>query len=317
MFLRYCTHKGLKETFFRQKPYDSCTDLTDGFVFNENNLFNMETTLKQNIASPMQYHRIVSPEEWLTARKELLKREKELTRLYDQLRAERSELPWTEVTKQYVFEGPNGKETLADLFDGRSQLIVQHFMMGPGWKEGCVGCSFGADHANAALVHLHHHDVTYVAVSRAPIKEIEAFKKRMGWNFKWVSSYNNDFNFDFHVSFRPEDVVNGEVYYNYGMQPHMIDELSGDSVFYKDEDGNIFHTYSAYARGGEIKLTTYMLLDLTPKGRNETGPNLSLADWVRHHDKYDAGGYVNETGRYVAETNNTGSCCAEGHHHEN
>src|SRR5215471_1154567 len=139
----------------------------------------METTLKQSTASSTLHHRVVSPEEWLTARKQLLKREKELTRLYDQLRAERSELPWTEVTEQYIFEGPNGKETLADLFDGRSQLIVQHFMMGPDWKEGCVGCSFGADHANATLVHLHHHDVTYVAVSRAPIQEIEAFKKRM------------------------------------------------------------------------------------------------------------------------------------------
>ena len=222
-----------------------------------------------------------------------------------------------EVNKTYVFDGPNGKETFADLFDGRSQLLIQHFMMGPGWKEGCVGCSFGADHAEAALVHLYNHDVTYVAVSRAPLTEIEAFKKRMGWTFKWVSSYESDFNFDFHVSFRQQDIVNGEVYYNYDMQPYLSEESSGNSAFYKDEEGKIFQAYSAYARGGEPGITTYMLLDLMPKGRNETGPGFNLTDWVRHHDKYNAGGYVAETGRYVAAEKNNSCCHGEEHSHEN
>lgn len=283
--------------------------------FYQTNTTIMETAMKDINAAAASNNRIVSKQDWLMARKQLLKKEKELTRLYDQLRAERSALPWVEITKHYVFDGPDGKETLADLFDGRSQLFVQHFMLGPGWKEGCVGCSFGADHAQAALQHLHHHDVTYVAVSRAPLAEIEAFKKRMGWTFKWLSSYESDFNFDFHVSYRPQDVVNGEVYYNYGMQPFAGEELSGDSVFYKDEHGKIYHTYSTYGRGGETKLTTYMLLDLTPKGRNETGPGFNLTDWVRHHDRYDAGGYVAPTGRYVAEEKST--CCHGEGHHEN
>ncbi|HEX5154877.1 MAG TPA: thioredoxin family protein [Parafilimonas sp.] len=274
----------------------------------------METNTMEAVASGTK-HKVVTPQEWLHARKQLLQKEKELTHLYDSVRAERLKLPWTEVTKNYVFDGPNGKETLADLFEGRSQLIVQHFMFGPGWKEGCVGCSFGADHAQAALVHLNNHDVSYVAVSRAPIEEIESFKKRMGWTFKWVSSFNNDFNFDFHVSFRPEDIVDDEVFYNYQKIPFLSEELSGDSAFYKDEHGNIFHTYSTYARGGESKLTTYMLLDIAPKGRNEGGPG-NLTNWVRHHDKYNAGGYVSNTGRYVAESNN-GSCChAEEHQYE-
>jgi predicted dithiol-disulfide oxidoreductase (DUF899 family) len=272
----------------------------------------METKTK-DIPSVTMHNRIVPREEWVIARRQLLKKEKELTRLYDQLTAARSKLPWVEINKTYVFDGPGGKETLEDLFDGRSQLIVQHFMMGPGWKEGCVGCSFGADHAEAALVHLEHHDVTYVAISHAPIAEIEAFKKRMGWSFKWLSSYESDFNFDFNVSFRPQDVINGEVYYNYGMEPYRIDEASGDSVFYKDEEGKIFHTYSTYGRGGESKLTTYMLLDLTPKGRNEGAVN-NLTDWVRHHDRYDAGGYVANTGRYVAAKNNDSCCHGEEHH---
>jgi predicted dithiol-disulfide oxidoreductase (DUF899 family) len=275
----------------------------------------METKLTEAVASTTKHNRIVTQEEWLQARKHFLQKEKELTKLYDGLREERQKLPWVEVNKMYVFDGPDGKETLADLFAGRSQLIIQHFMFGPGWKEGCVGCSFGADHAEATLVHLQNHDVTYVAVSRAPIEEIEAFKKRMGWTFKWVSSYNNDFNFDFHVSFRKEDIVDGKVYYNYSMQPYMSDEASGDSIFYMDEHGKIFHTYSTFGRGGEIKLTTYMLLDLTPKGRNETNRG-NLSDWVRHHDRYDAGGYVAASGRYVAAEKNE-SCCHKEDHHEN
>src|SRR5688572_28000904 len=199
----------------------------------------------------MKHNQIVSRDEWLAARQQHLIREKELTRLSDQLSAERRELPWVKVEKSYVFDGPEGKETFAALFEGRSQLIVQHFMLGPGWKEGCFGCSFGADHNDGALVHLEHHDVTFVAISRAPFPEIEAYKKRMAWRFKWVSSYGSDFNYDYHVSFTPEQIAQGKVYYNYAMRDSQGEELAGTSVFYKDENGDIFHTYSAYGRGDE------------------------------------------------------------------
>ncbi|MGC1299550.1 MAG: thioredoxin family protein, partial [Alloacidobacterium sp.] len=214
-------------------------------------------------------HKIVSHAEWLAARKTLLASEKELTRLRDVLNQQRRELPWVRVEKAYVFDGPNGRETLADLFAGRSQLIVQHFMFGPEWKEGCVGCSFKSDHIEGTLAHLEHHDVSFVSVSRAPLEEIEAFKKRMGWKFKWVSSYRSDFNFDFHVSFTPEEAASGKVFYNYAMQDFASDELSGDSVFYRDSRGDIFHTYSTHGRGDEQFVSTYMYLDVTPKGRNE------------------------------------------------
>jgi len=256
----------------------------------------------------MMHNRIVTRDEWLAARKAHLAKEKELTHLRDQLSAERRELPWVRIEKSYVFAGPNGKETFAQLFDGRSQLIIQHFMFGPGWKEGCVGCSFSVDHIEGALVHLEHHDVSYVAVSRAPLPEIEAFKKRMGWRLKWVSSHGSDFNYDFHVSFKPEEIGKGEAYYNYEIRKVGIEELSGRSVFYKDENGDIFHTYSSYARGGDLMLGTYNILDLMPKGRNETGPNHNLTDWVRHHDRYDDGGFVDRTGRYVA-AEDSDSCC--------
>ncbi len=255
----------------------------------------------------MQQNRIVSQDEWLAARRQHLIKEKEFTRLRDQLSAERRVLPWVKVEKNYIFDGPNGKETLADLFDGRSQLIVKHFMYGPGWEEGCVGCSFEVDHVEGALTHLEHHDVTYVAVSRAPLSEIEAFKKRMGWRLKWVSSYESDFNYDYHVSFTKG--ANGEVYYNYETQKFQSEEMSGRSVFYKDENGGIFHTYSSYARGGDMFLGTYVLLDITPKGRNETGPNHNLSDWARHHDRYAAGGFVDPTGRYVSAKGSDDSCC--------
>ncbi len=243
----------------------------------------------------------VSREEWLAARRELLAKEKALTREYDAVRALRRELPRVRVEKNYLFDGPQGKVSLADLFDGRSQLIVRHFMFGPGWKEGCVGCSFGSDHVEGALTHLEHHDVTYVAVSRAPLTEIEAFRKRMGWRFKWVSSFANDFNFDYHVSFTKDDLARGKVFYNFEERdlPYPSEEVSGVSVFVKDPAGDIFHTYSCYARGDELGLTTYFYLDLTPKGRNENGPTFTLADWVRHHDRYEAGGHVNSAGRYV------------------
>jgi predicted dithiol-disulfide oxidoreductase (DUF899 family) len=255
-------------------------------------------------------HAVVSEAEWTRARVELLKKEKEMTRLRDELSRQRRELPWRKVEKEYVFDTPEGRKTLADLFAGRSQLIVKHFMFGPGWKEGCVGCSFEVDHIEGALTHLENHDVSYVAVARAPLAEIEAFKKRMGWHFRWVSSYGSDFNYDFHVSFTPEQVAKGEAYYNYKVQSPGIDELSGNSVFYRNEAGEIFHTYSVYGRGNEEALGTYMYLDLTPKGRNETGRG-NLTDWVRHHDRYGAGGQVAETGRYVPASEG-GECCHTG-----
>lgn len=234
----------------------------------------------------IEHPQIVSRDEWIEARKRHLLKEKELTRLRDQLSAERRELPWVKVEKEYVFDTPEGEQTLAELFAGRSQLIVQHFMLGPGWGEGCVGCSFAADHVEGALVHLKHHDVTYVAISRAPLAEIEAYKKRMGWSLTWVSSLGSDFNYDYDVSFTSEALATGKVYYNYEMTTASIEDLPGASVFYKDANGGIFHTYSAYGRGGEEVLGAYMLLDLTPKGRNEPGPAFNLTDWVRRHDEY-------------------------------
>jgi predicted dithiol-disulfide oxidoreductase (DUF899 family) len=259
--------------------------------------------------STVEHPKVVSRAEWLAARRDHLKREKELTRAVDELHRQRRALPWMKVEKWYVFDGPNGQETLADLFRGRSQLIVRHFMFGPGWKEGCVGCSFASDHSEGALVHLENHDVAYAAVSRAPWAEIEPFKKRMGWNFHWVSSYGNEFNYDYHVSYTKEDAAKGKVFYNYEMIDFVSEELSGLSVFYKDDGGNIFHTYSCYARGDEKIVSTYMLLDLTPKGRNETNQG-NLTDWVRHHDKYGTGGFVDSTGRY-REAEEKKGCCHE------
>ena len=258
----------------------------------------MNTTTSEGRKS-ISDHPIVSREEWVKARKELPEKEKEFTRLRDQLNAESRELPWVRVEKTYVFDGPNGKETLSDLFAGRSQLIVNHFMLGPGWKEGCVGCSFGADHNDGIIVHLEHHDATFVAVSRAPRPEIEAFKKRMGWRFKWVSSFGSDFNYDYHVSFTPDEIRKGKVYYNYDVREFQVEELAGTSMFYKDANGDIFHTYSVFARGSEMLGGAYGYLDHLPKGRNETGPNHDLSDWVRHHDKYGDAGLVETTERYV------------------
>jgi predicted dithiol-disulfide oxidoreductase (DUF899 family) len=256
----------------------------------------------------MLHNQVVSRDEWLAARLQHLAREKELTRLRDRLSAERRELPWVKVEKEYVFDTPDGKKTLADLFDGRSQLIVKHFMLAPGQKDPCVGCSFEVDHIDGALVHLEHHDVTYVAVARAPLAEIEAVKQRMGWRFKWVSSFGSDFNSDFNVSFTKEQIARGEAHYNYRTGPVPLEDLSGRSVFYKDANGEVFHTYSSFARGGDIMLGTYNLLDIAPKGRNETGPNHNLTDWVRHHDRYGHGGFVDRTGRYVAPKE-TEPCC--------
>jgi predicted dithiol-disulfide oxidoreductase (DUF899 family) len=228
-------------------------------------------------------HKIVSREEWIEARKALLAKEKELTRLRDRLSAERRELPWVRIDKAYVFDGPNGKETLGDLFAGRSQLVVKHFMLGPGWQDPCVGCSFESDHVDGVVTHLEHHDVSYVAVSRAPYSEIAAVRQRMGWRFKWLSSFGSDFNYDFNVSFTPEQIAAGKATYNYRTGVKPAEEMSGRSIFYKDETGAIFHTYSAFARGGEVMLGTYALLDMTPKGRNEKS---NLTDWVKLHDRY-------------------------------
>jgi predicted dithiol-disulfide oxidoreductase (DUF899 family) len=230
-------------------------------------------------------HRVVSQEDWLAARRQLLRKEKEFTRLRDQLSAERRELPWLRVEKEYVFDGPDGKETLPDLFEGRSQLMVYHFMFGPGWEQGCPSCSFLSDHIDAANWHLPERDVTLLGVSRAPLSEIEAFKQRMGWRFKWVSSYGNDFNRDYHVSFTPDEMAQGEVYYNYGMTEFPSEEAPGISVFYKDPSGAIFHTYSAYARGLDMLVGAYNYLDLAPKGRDEAALPWTMA-WVRHHDRY-------------------------------
>jgi predicted dithiol-disulfide oxidoreductase (DUF899 family) len=231
-------------------------------------------------------HRIVSRDEWLAARKGFLSEEKEFTRLRDRLSAKRRELPWVKVDKTYVFEGPDGKEALAHLFDGKSQLIVYHFMLGPGWKEGCASCSFLADHFDGAIIHLAQRDVTFVVISRAPLAEIQAFQRRMGWRFKWLSSYRNGFNRDYHVSFTPEEMEQGKAYYNYKIGEFPVEEAPGASVFYKDAAGDIFHTYSCYARGLDILVGAYNWLDLAPKGRDEADLPWTMA-WVRHHDRYE------------------------------
>ncbi|MDM0112744.1 thioredoxin family protein [Variovorax sp. J22R133] len=231
-------------------------------------------------------HTVVSQERWITQRKSLLAREKELTQLRDQVARERRALPWTYIEKDYVFDAPEGKRTLSDLFEGRHQLLVQHFMLGRDWTQGCASCSFMADHIQGMKVHLEHRDVSVMAVSRGPLAAIERFRERMGWQFKWVSSAGNDFNFDFDVSFTPEDQAAGEVYYNFDTRPYMHEELPGISVFYKDDAGSIFHTYSTYGRGVEVMMGTYNLLDLMPEGRGERDVPHKM-EWVRHHDRYE------------------------------
>jgi predicted dithiol-disulfide oxidoreductase (DUF899 family) len=244
----------------------------------------MQATLSSN-------RKVVSRDEWLAARKAHLAEEKELTRRRDQLAQQRRELPWVKVDKNYVFDAPGGeKVALADLFDGRSQLIVYHFMFDPEWSQGCKSCSFVADHYNPAVIHLAHRDVTMVTVSKAPIEKLETFRKRIGWSFKWVSSFHNNFNRDFGVSFTEEELANPHAVYNYDRKPYPIKELPGISVFYKDAAGDIFHTYSSYARGLDIFLTTYQLLDIVPKGRDEEGlPGMA---WLRHRDRYDDKNFV-------------------------
>jgi predicted dithiol-disulfide oxidoreductase (DUF899 family) len=234
--------------------------------------------------SPVVTRPIVTRDEWLAARKRLLQKEKEFTKLRDRLAEERRSLPWVRIDKPYLFEGARGQMSLADLFGGKSQLIVKHFMFGPDWDAGCIGCSLETDHYDGVLPHLAQRDVAFVVVSRAPLAKLLAFKKRMGWHIDWVSSYGSDFNYDFHVSFTQEDVARGTGDYNYTTRP-IMDELSGRSVFYKDEAGAIYHTYSSFGRGGEDMLGIYRLLDIVPKGREE-GPGGNLSHWVKHHDRY-------------------------------
>jgi len=235
----------------------------------------------------MSTHQTVSRDEWLAARQALLAKEKAFTKQRDALSAARRELPWVKVEKDYDFDGPDGKQALADLFDGRGQLITYHFMLGPGWEEGCPSCSFLADHFDGAAVHLANRDATLVVVSRAPLAEIGKFQKRMGWKFKWVSSHGSDFNRDYHVSFTEEEMAKGEVVYNYRKSEFPSEEAPGVSVFARDGARGVFHTYSAYARGLDILLGAYNFLDMVPKGRDEADLPWSMA-WVRHHDRYGA-----------------------------
>jgi predicted dithiol-disulfide oxidoreductase (DUF899 family) len=232
-------------------------------------------------------HTIASRAEWLAARTALLAEEKHLTRQMDALAAKRRALPWVKIDKDYHFETGGGRVSLAELFGGRSQLVIQHFMLGPDWKEGCPSCSFMADHTDGMLPHLAARDVMMLAVSRAPLSEIEAFKKRMDWRFDWVSSHGSEFNHDFHVSFTEEEVASGKVDYNFTTQAFGSTEAPGISVFHKDADGNVFHTYSVYGRGVELMMGTYRILDLVPKGRDEDGLEWTM-QWVRHHDRYDS-----------------------------
>ena len=234
----------------------------------------------------MQKSKVVSREKWLVSRKEFLAKEKEFTRLRDQLSQQRRELPWVKVNKEYLFDGPDGKETLADLFEDRSQLIIYHFMYGPGWQQGCPSCSFWADNFNGVVIHLNHRDISLLAVSRAPLDELKAYKKRMGWSFKWVSSFENDFNHDYHVSFTSDEVKKSKMFYNYSIGKFPSEELPGISVFYKDKQGDIFHTYSCYARGLDMLNGAYHYMDLVPKGRDEDDLSYTMA-WIHRHDQYD------------------------------
>jgi len=248
-------------------------------------------------------HPIVSREQWLAERMTLLAREKELTRLQDEIARERRALPWVRVEKEYLFDTLDGPRRLAELFDGRSQLLVQHFMFAPGWEQGCKSCSYMADHNDGANLHLAQRDVTLLAVSRAPLADIERFRRRMGWRFPWVSSHGSDFNRDFGVSFSQDELSSGKVDYNYARQPFPHEEAPGISVFHRDETGAVFHTYSRYGRGVEVMMHAYALLELTPKGRDEDGLDYPMA-WVRHHDRY-------EPAASVSTPPSTSACCAK------
>jgi predicted dithiol-disulfide oxidoreductase (DUF899 family) len=235
----------------------------------------------------MDNHKVVSRSEWVDARRRFLAEEKAFTRARDRLSQQRRDLPWERVDKEYVFEGPSGKESLPQLFNGKSQLVVYHFMFDPSWKEGCKSCSFWADNLNGIVTHLQQRDVTLLAISRAPIDLLEAFKKRMGWTFKWVSSFATSFNHDYCVSFTPEELATGELYYNYDTRKRpFTGEAPGISVFFKNPRGEVFHTYSCYSRGLDMLNGAYHYLDLAPKGRDEEGLPHPMA-WVRYHDQYD------------------------------
>ncbi|HSW05018.1 DUF899 domain-containing protein [Aquabacterium sp.] len=245
---------------------------------------------------------IVSRDRWLAERKTLLAREKELTRLHDQIAHERRALPWVRIEKPYVFDGPAGRRTLAELFEGRRQLVVQHFMFAPGWEQGCPSCSYMADHIDGATAHLAQRELTLAVVSRAPLADIERFRQRMGWRFTWVSSFGSEFNHDFGVNFTLEELAQGEVDYNYTRQAFPVEEAPGISVFCKDDAGDVFHTYSTYGRGVELMMGAYALLDLTPRGRDEDALSHTMA-WVRHHDRY-------EPAARAAAAPVAASCCA-------
>ena len=264
----------------------------------------------------VKHPKVVSPAEWLAARREFLIKEKEFTRLRDELSRRRRELPWEKVEKSYEFEGPNGPATLGDLFGKRSQLVIYHFMLGPEWKEGCPSCSYLADHFDGMTIHLANRDVTFAVVSHAPFAEIKAFKQRMGWRFPWYSSYGSDFNYDYQVSMRPEERGSDQVYYNYEFMEFPAEERPGLSVFFKDPGGEVFHTYSTYARGLDILVGAYNILDLAPKGRDEDALKFTMA-WVRHHDKYDDGYVVDADRTYVqpekTEATAVGGSCCEHH----
>lgn len=250
----------------------------------------------------MKNHPIVSQEEWLEARRALLAKEKAHMQANDELTRQRQELPWVKVTKPYVFDTTDGQASLADLFDGRSQLFVYHFMFGPDWEEGCPGCSFLCDHVDGARQHFEHRDLSFVAVSRGPLEKLQAYRKRMGWKFRWVSSGNTDFNYDFSASFPPERVKDGKIFANFEMRDYTPDEEEqpGFSVFYKDEDGQTYHTYSSYSRGGEVLLGAYHFIDTTPIGRNENG---NIMGWMKRHDQYENDGRDQPT---------SSSCCGCG-----
>jgi predicted dithiol-disulfide oxidoreductase (DUF899 family) len=253
----------------------------------------------------METHKVVLHDEWIAARKAYLAEEKTFTRARDALSKKRRELPWEKVEKNYVFGTANGKQSLGDLFGSKSQLIIYHFMLGPGWDAGCPSCSYLADHFDGAVVHLAQRDVAFAVISRAPLPEIETFKQRMGWKFKWVSSFGGDFNYDYQVSMGPQEKADGEVYYNYELTKFPSEERPGLSVFFRNAAGEIFHTYSSYGRGLDMLIGTYHFLDMVPKGRDEDGLNFSMA-WVRHHDRYE-GATVDTKASY--QEPKTASCC--------
>jgi predicted dithiol-disulfide oxidoreductase (DUF899 family) len=240
----------------------------------------------ENTNQLLSNHRIVSDEEWLEARRTLLREEKEETKRRDEFTTRQKNLPWRKIEKNYTFTTTTGNASLADLFDGRSQLFIKHFMMGPDQDWQCPGCTLEVSHVDGLLDYFEHHDMSYVAVARAPIDQIETVRRNMGWKFKWVSSSKSDFNYDFHVSFRPEERTNHRAIYNFSeFDPGDTEDLSGNSIFYKDKTGQVFHTYSTFGRGGEQFLGIYRFFDLLPKGREENGPTHSLPDWASFKTK--------------------------------